>query len=79
MTNKENFIKIFFNFWKNSDTISRLSFDIFPNTSSKTTMFGLGKVHTLLSTDRNANDAIVLSYPDPETINFSNTSTIINH
>ena len=34
-------------------------------------MFGLGKEHTLLKTALRANDAIDLSYPEPELINFS--------
>ncbi len=40
--------------------MSRFSFDTLPNTSSNTTMFGLGNEHTLLNTALSANDAIVL-------------------
>jgi hypothetical protein len=38
-----------------------LSLDILPKTSSKTTMFGLGKEQILLNTALKAKEAIVLS------------------
>ncbi len=50
---------------KNSDTISKLSLDILPNTSSNTIMFGFGSEQILLNTALRASDAIVLSYPEP--------------
>ena len=55
------FSKYSFILVKNSPTISKLSFEIFPNTSSHTIMFGLGKEHTYDQTALRASAAIVLS------------------